>query len=170
MRSKFVPPPEHQASRDRPQMPPANVLSEAAIAKTILSFQKGLGAGPSGLRPDLLKQIIGPKGGRPGIVPFTFFCNLLADGRAPIGVQPYMGGANGFAFEKESKTNEAELSEARSGAVVPDARLVCSGELWRRIISKAMLASEKCALLDYLKPYQLAVAVPSGAEVMPHLA
>ena len=33
-----------------------------------------------------------------------------------------------------------------------------------------MLASEKSALLDYLKPYQLAVAVPSGAEVMPHLA
>ena len=68
MRSKFVPPPEHQASRDRPQMPPANVLSEAAIAKTILSFQKGLGAGPSGLRPDLLKQIIGLKGDRLGIV------------------------------------------------------------------------------------------------------
>ena len=75
MRSKFIQPPDHQAYRERSQVPPANVLTETIIAKTILSFQKGLGGGPSGLRPDLLKQIIGKKADRLGIVPVTEFCN-----------------------------------------------------------------------------------------------
>lgn len=173
LRSKFVEPPAHQAARQR-QGPVASILTEVSVAKTILSFHKGLGGGPSGLRPDLLKQIIGSKGDRPGITPITSFCNLLADGQAPIYVQPFLAGANGFAFTKESKQSQAEASEADQSSVAPDtdadARPVCSGEVWRRLVGKALLNTEKDSLLDYLKPYQLAVAVRSGTEVMPHLA
>ena len=173
MRSKFADPPEHQASRQR-RAPTANVLTEKAVAKTILSFHPGVGGGPSGLRPDVLKQIIGKKGNRPGIAPITAFCNLLADGQAPPYVQPYLAGANGFALAKESKMAQAEAVEAAQSSVSPqtreDVRPVCSGEVWRRVTGKALLESEKDALLDYLLPYQLAVAVRSGTEVMPHLA
>ena len=177
MQSKFVPPPQHQMTATRVRRPPSNVLTEEAVGKAILSFHRGLGAGPSGLRPDLLKQIIGPKGDKASIVPLTEFCNLLADGQAPIGVQPFLAGANGFAFQKESKTEQAEAMEASESSLTrgstpcqPDARPVCCGEVWRRLVGKAVLDGEKGTLVDYLKPFQLAVAVPCGAEVMPHLA
>ena len=143
MRSKFVQPPSHQVLREASQAPPTNVLTEETIARTILSFHKGLAGGPSGLRPDLLKQVIGKKGDKPGIAPITVFCNLLADGQAPMGVQPYLGGANGFAFEKESKASQAESVEAAGSATLAggrkDARPVCSGEVWRRVVGKALL-------------------------------
>ena len=121
--------------------------------------------------------MIGPKGDKASIVPLTEFCNLLANGHAPIGVQPFLAGANGFAFQKDSKSQQAEAMETSDSSLTrgstpcqPDARPVCCGEVWRRLVGKALLDGEKGTLVDYLKPFQLAVAVPCGAEVMPHLA
>ena len=107
MRSKFVEPPSWQAASQRPPPPPANVLTEEAMAKAILSFHKGAGGGPMGVRPDFLRQIIGEKRDKPGLSLITRFCSLLADGQAPDGVRPFIAGANGFAFEKEIKAGAA---------------------------------------------------------------
>eukprot|EP00973_Karenia_brevis_P001157 157445-Karenia_brevis.AAC.1 len=117
MSAKFVPPPPHQASSRRPPASDANELSEAAVAKAILSFKRGLGAGPSGIRPDFLRQVIGKKGEKPSLTLVTHLCNVLADGLAPDHLRPYIGGANGFAHRKDSKTATAETQEARANAV-----------------------------------------------------
>ena len=83
--------------------------------------------------------------------------NLLADGQAPAGLCPYLGGARGTALQKLSKTGQA------------DVRPLCAGEALRRLVGKVLLRSELPALRAHLLPPQLAVGVSSGAEVMPHL-
>ena len=57
MRGKFPEPPPSQAGSRRDEAPPANQLSEEAIAAAIRSFKWGAGAGPLGTRPDFLKQV-----------------------------------------------------------------------------------------------------------------
>ena len=102
---------------------------------------------------------MGAKNGKKsGIIVATAFCNLLADGCAPPELRPFLGGAVGHAVKKISKDGEE------------DARPVCCGEVWRRIVGKALLSTETDALEAHLCPHQLAVNVRSGAEVMPHLA
>jgi len=160
MRSKFIPPPSGQASTRRPAAPPATKLSDAQVARAIRSFQWSAGAGPSGCRPDFLRQIIGKKEDRPGLRLVTEFCNLLADGQAPQALRSFFGGANGFAFRKEAKDGVSE----------DDARPVCSGEVWRRVVGKALFRSEESTFQEHLGPHQLAVSVRSGSEVMAHLS
>eukprot|EP00973_Karenia_brevis_P067863 9441436-Karenia_brevis.AAC.1 len=57
MESKFPPPPPSQHLSRRPQPPPANELTEESVVRAILSFARGAGAGPSGTRPDFLRQL-----------------------------------------------------------------------------------------------------------------
>ena len=78
MRSKFPSPPSSQAASRRPQAPPSNVLSEESIAKAAAGFAQGTGAGPSGTRPDFIRQVLGKKGNKSGITPITALCNLTA--------------------------------------------------------------------------------------------
>ena len=72
-------------------------------------------------------------------------------------MRAYLGGARGTALEKTSKTGS------------PDVRPLCAGEALRRLVGKALLRSELPTLRAHLLPHQLAVGVPAGAEVMPHL-
>jgi len=128
MEAKFVPAPPRQHASRRPPAPEANELSQTAVAKSILSFNRGLGAGLSGTRPDFVRQVIGEKGDKPGLPIITQLCNVLADGLAPDELRPYIGGANGFALTKDQKTAAAELAEASSNGMVAsgqDVRPVC---------------------------------------------
>ena len=52
----------------------------------------------------------------------------------------------------------------------PDARPASAGELIRRVVGKALLATEIETLRQHLFPLQLAVGVKGGVEVMLHLA
>lgn len=81
--SKFVEPPPGQAYSRRPPAPESNVLSEANVSRSVLTFARGLGSGPSGTRPDFIRQIIKEKGEKPGLALLTQLCNVLADGAAP---------------------------------------------------------------------------------------
>lgn len=86
--------------------------------------------------------------------------------------RPFIGGANGFALNKDSRESAAEVVEAansRESAAGADVRPVCCGEVWRRIVGKSLLATESQNLADHLYPCQLAVAVEAGSECMPHL-
>ena len=58
MRSKFPPAPPWQATFRLPPSPPANEVTPEAVKKGICGFKRGAGAGPSGLRPDFLRQLI----------------------------------------------------------------------------------------------------------------
>ena len=46
---------------------------------------------------------------------------------------------------------------------------VCTGEVFRRLVGKALLKIELPAFRTHLLPHLLAVGVPAGAEAMPHL-
>eukprot|EP00438_Fugacium_kawagutii_P010523 Skav214520 [mRNA] locus=scaffold410:228880:231177:- [translate_table: standard] len=109
------------------------------------------------MRPDFLKQLVDAGDEQYGAQVLTDLVNLLADGRAPVALRPYLGGARGTALEKLSKTGAA------------DVRPLCAGETLRRLVGKVLLRSELPALRAHLLPHQLAVGVPAGAEVMPHL-
>eukprot|EP00973_Karenia_brevis_P058406 8133676-Karenia_brevis.AAC.1 len=73
-------------------------------------------------------------------------CNLLANAQAPNELQAFIGGAMGFAMSKESK---------EPGRL--DARPVCCGEVWRRLVGRALLSTEADALENHLFPFQVAV-------------
>ena len=77
---------------------------------------------------------------------------------------PFMGGACGFAFLTEAKVASDGTPQGE------DARPVCSGVVWRLVVSKAFFKSEEATFAAHLKPHQLAVSVRSGSEVMCHVA
>ncbi|CAK8989954.1 Uncharacterized protein SCF082_LOCUS2056 [Durusdinium trenchii] len=158
MRNKFPPRPTHQHSSSRPPAPPANEVSVEDVIGAEKPFLRGAAPGPTGLRPDFLKQIVGDGGDvLPGAHLLTSLINLFADGRAPAPLRLYLGGAQGTTLEKTSKTGQS------------DVRPLCAGEALRRLVGKVLLRSELPVLRENLLPYQLAVGVPAGIEVMPHL-
>ncbi len=158
MRSKFITPPDSQAGSFRPPPPAANQLTEECVVQAVHTFARGAGPGRTGCRADFVKQLVGKLGDRQCVPLVVAFANLLANGEAPRKLAPYLGGATGTALDKVSKSGEQ------------DARPVCSGEYWRRLVGKALLSTEVGNLRDYLAPHQLAVGAPAGVEVMPHLA
>ena len=89
MRSKFPPPSATLAASRRAKAPPSNVLTEEGIANAAAGFAQGAGVGPSGMRADFIRQVIGKKGNKLGITTITALCNLLADGRAPTELRAY---------------------------------------------------------------------------------
>ena len=159
MRSKFPPPPPHQLASSRPQPPLANEISEELVLRGVQAFKRGTGAGPSGLRPDFVRQVLLCSDGvnAEGLTNLTHLVNLLANGEAPPQLQPYLGGAKGTAGDKTSK------------AGLPDARPLCSGEFFRRLVSRCLLYTELDTLRNHLLPHQLAVAVSAGGEVLTHV-
>ena len=135
----------------------AVLASSEDVVRAIRSFPRGAAPGPTGLRPDLLQQLVSGSEERPAAHLLTQLVNLLADGQAPAGLRPYVGGGRGTALQKVSKTGTA------------DVRPLCAGEALRRLVGKVLLRSELPALRAHLLPHQLAVGVSSGAEAMVHL-
>ena len=162
MRSKFPEPPVGGQGVDLPAAPPANELSVEEVRGAICAFARGAAAGPSGLRPDLLRQLIERGDSRSSLRVMTAFANMLADGKAPDRLAPWVAGAAGHAFRKRHKPGAPEEAVG--------VRPVCCGEAWRRLVSKALLGTEREAAVRYLQPYQLAVGVSAGVEAVPHVA
>jgi hypothetical protein len=86
---------------------------------------------------------------------------LLADGRPPDALRPYLGSAlaaRGTAFRKTVKDGSE------------DARPVCPGEAIRRMVCKALLATEILNLKEHRSRHQLAVGHRASVKAMPQLA
>ena len=156
MRSKFVVPPPSQSTSRRVTAPTSNEVTEAALMAAIRLFNAGVCAGPSGQRPDFYKQLVG-NGDKPAVPLLFGLCNLLATGRAPAELRAFIGRAKSTALHKKAKDGS------------DDARPACSGETIRRIIGKALLATEIANLSSHLLPHQVAVGVPVGVEAMAHV-
>ena len=81
MEKKFAKRPSHQAASVRTTALPANTLSEEAVLRAIQAFSRGAGAGPSGLRPDFLRQLVGNNNEQDQTLSLlTSLSQLLADG------------------------------------------------------------------------------------------
>ena len=145
------------AAQQRPPPPTATTIMPAVLAKSILSFARGTGAGPTQVKAEHLKIVIGEGGQQEELKSLTALANVFADGRAPKYLGPFHAGGNLIGLGKPGK----DLEE--------DTRPICSGEIWRRAVMKALLATDRRTCQDYLEPHQLAIGTPCGVDAYVHL-
>ena len=80
MQAKFPVRPAHQAITQRAAAPPANDISCDDVVKAVRSFPRGAAPGPSGMRPDFLKQLVDAGDEQHGAQVLIDLVNLLDDG------------------------------------------------------------------------------------------
>jgi hypothetical protein len=138
------------------QPPPASLIfSTDQVVSALLSFNEGTAPGPSSLKADYLKDANSAWNTtrrKKFIVTLTRVVNLLARGKVPLLVQPYICGATLHAGLKPK------------GGYCP----IAIGEVLSRLTSKCFsfaLASESAS---FLSPLQLGVKVRNGCEAVIH--
>ncbi|CAE7221869.1 STRN3, partial [Symbiodinium pilosum] len=126
----------------------------AKCPPTIKSFRRGSAAGPTGLRGDHLKEVLGTAHTDEVLANLTQVLQLLVRGQALLELAPHLAGASLHAVPKAAD----------------DVRPIAVGECLRRLASKCLCAAFKDAAREVLAPLQLGVAVPYGAEAAVHTA
>ena len=114
-------------------------------------------AGPDGLRPSHLRQLIGPDAGGSReqlLEALGNFASLCTKGQVPQEAAPYFFGAALCALRK------------KDGA----ARPIAVGCAIRRVISKAICFTLRNKSISLLSPRQLGVGVKNGAVTAAHAA
>ena len=114
------------------------------MLEALRGFPKGSAAGPSGLRPRCSRA--GPASCSEAL---SDALNTLVAGRTPSCLAPALAGAALFALNKKDPG---------------DVRPIAVGETIRRLASKCFCAETKETAADYLRPLQVGVACPLGAE------
>ena len=126
-----------------------------AVEKASLSFRRGTAPGPGGFRPEHLRTAI--KGApanravRAGAA-LTRLVNLMAAGRVPEEVAPYLCGARLHAAKK------------KDGGLRP----IAIGNLLRRLTSKLIASALADKAASHFAPHQLGVGVQGGCEAILH--
>ncbi len=124
-------------------------VSPAAVIKAIQSFPNGSAAGPDGLRPQHIKDLlIGAADDNPLLVAITDLINLLLEGKTPPPVRAALFGATLLAVVK------------KQGGILP----IAVGYVWRRLVAKVACSHVKDASTSLLAPRQLGFGVSGGAE------
>ena len=135
--------------------PPPAILCESNVLKCVCSFPKGSAPGPSGLHPGHLREATrcpSPDQANRFLSVLTTFVNLLAAGRTPLDVTPYLCGATLLASKKKSGGH----------------RPIAVGEVLRRLVSKCLSFHSRAATNSLLIPLQLGVGVRGGCEAIVH--
>ena len=94
---EHAPPP---TNRDNLALAPR--LATDAVVEALRSFPKGSGAGPSSLRAQHLLDALTPAQKATVAELLTEVAQILADGRAPEDLAPFLAGANLMASEKKN--------------------------------------------------------------------
>ena len=154
-------PPPHPDSSIPPlpqdTVAPSLSVSTDEVAKAIRSFPVGSAGGPDGLRPQHLKDLIGPSsegGGHVLLSALASFLSLVLSGRTPLSIRPYFFGANLFALEK------------KDGGVRP----IAVGCTLRRLAAKVASGKVLEDMAALLAPRQLGFGVKGGVEAAVHCA
>ena len=132
-------------------------VMEEDIIKAVRSFPNGSAGGPDGLKPQHLKDMIGPSAvdGFQALLPaLTSFVKLVLEGRAPSSITPYFFGANLTALQK------------KDGGVRP----IAVGCTLRRLAAKVAGSKMMEEMGELLAPRQLGYGVRGGAEAAVHAA
>ena len=119
-----------------------------ATLKSVKSFNKHSGAGPSGMRPFHLKQALTPVHADQVAEHLTSTITLLIRGQAHADVSPWLCGALLMALPK------------KDGGLRP----IAVGEVLRRLAAKTLCAAFQEQARNYLCPLQIGVAQPLGTE------
>ena len=120
---------------------------EGDFAKQLRGFKSGTGPGPTGLRTQFIKEMVGEEGDDPCVEAIFRVVMLFVEGKAPRYLQKWYGGGTLIGIEKD----DLPLDE--------DARPIVIGESFRRIAGKIALLGDKERLGGWLKPSQVAVGV-----------
>ena len=120
----------HASTSRRVMAPASNEVTEVALLVAIRSFGAGVSRGPTGQRPDFYKQLV-VKGDKPAVPLLLGLSHLLAAGRAPAELPTFIGRRKGTALRKKAKDASDDARPARSGKTI------------RRIIGKALLATDR---------------------------
>ena len=135
--------------------PPPAILCKSIVLKCVSSFPKGSAPGPSGLHPSHLREATrcpSPDQANQFMSLLTTFVNLLAAGRTPSDVTPYLCGATLLTSKK------------KSGGHCP----IAVGEVLQRLVSKCLSSHSRAAINSLLIPLQLGVGLRGGCEVIVH--
>ena len=132
-----------------PVPPPAMMVDAERLVEVIRSLSDSA-AGPSGLRPQFLKEVIGDDIEDPIVGVMVAFAQLFVDGLVPRYLRQWYGGGTLVGIGKDDKP----LDE--------DARPIVCGEAWRRVACKVAFLDGKKELAEELKPHQVAVGMPGG--------
>jgi len=128
-------------------------VTESDVIKAIRTFPAGSTAGPDGIRPQhLLDLITCKKAGKELVSAITALINLLLEGRCPLEVATVLFGGRLFALQK------------KSGGVRP----IAIGYTWHRLAAKCANNYATSQLGDTLLPMQLGIATPGGCEAAVH--
>lgn len=136
--------------------PPADSAPEIgveAVEAAMRGFRRSSAPGPSGLRPDHLREALGTAHADEVATHMTSLVNLLASGRGLPAMAPFLAGASLHALPK------------------PDngVRPIAVGETLRRLVGKCLAAELKGQAREALFPRQLGVAVSHATEVAVHV-
>jgi hypothetical protein len=153
MRAKHpqVPPPELPSE----PTPLPFVITPQQASSALSSFQTGTAPGPSSMRASHFKNAIfdaAPARREQCLNTMTQVLNLLAAGKVPKEVAPFICGANLFAAHKKDGGH----------------RPIAVGETLRRWVSKCLATAAIAETAPYLDPLQLGVGVKGGCEAIIH--
>ena len=119
------------------------------VERSIQSFHRLSGGGPSSLRPIHLKNCLTTEHRDEVLEHCTALVNLLSKGEAPMSVAPFLAGATLTALPKKDN----------------GIRPVAVGEVFRRLTAKCLCSTFKEQASSYFFPLQIGVAQPLGTEV-----
>ncbi len=141
-------------TRLRPVSPAASPnLDQELVAKMVRSFLKGSAGGPSGLKPQHIKDAAIPGCEDELFRVLAVVLSMLARGDVPQEVRPFLCGASLVALPKED------------GGLRP----IAVGECLRRLVGKCLAHSASAQARERLEPLQVGVGTPGGAEAVIHV-
>ena len=129
-------------------------VMEDSVLKAIRSFPKGSAPGPSGLRPQHLKDALAPGWADEVVRELTKLVNKMAQGEIPSKAAEHVMGASLTALSKPGGKG---------------LRPVAVGETIRRCAAKTLWESVRVDVIAHLEPIQMGVGTPMGAEAVVHL-
>ena len=144
-----LPPPPNE------QLAPPVTISVEEMVSAVTSFPAGSAAGPDGIRPAHLKDLMSRESGEAGEElrnALTEFINVVLKGEVPDFATSLFYGASLCALSK------------KDGGVRP----IAVGNTFRRLATKAGLKSVSKRLGQHLRPIQLGFGTPGGCEAAVH--
>ena len=136
---------------------PLPSISEDIIVQAVHSFPRGSSAGPDGIRPQHLLDLVSPtaeRGGKELLHALAVFINHVLSGNVPPAVQPIFFGATLIPLRK------------KEGGVRP----ITVGQILRRLVAKCIGLHVIHSVGGSLSPLQVGCGVPLGCEAAAHAA
>lgn len=126
-----------------------------AIRQTMLAFPAGSAAGPSGLRPQHLQDVLMHQAGSAASVTSSLaqFVKMCLDGQLPPAAASFLCSANLLPLRKPGKPG--------------DVRPVAVGETLRRLVGKYVMRTAVAkSVVEGMKPWQCGVSIPGACETV----